>query len=79
MNIGNIEKNIAIPPNTYGSKYPFRTMEVGDSILISSSEKDFIRMYNNIRSALSYCSRILDRKFTQRKESPSSIRIWRLE
>ena len=65
-----IEKNIPIPEQTRKKKYPFKDMEVGDSIFV---EKEMIsRVYSAART---YGSR-KGLYFSARKEG-NGYRIWR--
>ena len=67
-----IEKNIPIPANQAGR--PYKTvwweMEVGDSVLVKG-KKDAGGLY-------SYVAKKAGRKFTQRKEGDSCVRVWRV-
>lgn len=68
-----IEKNIPLPE--IGSKYPYKTMEVGDSFLITNPS------INNRGYPISYLPRKnsgITGKFAQRT-TPEGIRVWRIE
>lgn len=68
-----IEKGIPVPTGTGNLKYPFSTMEVGDSVLFSDIAAGK-KAYNsarkfNLRS---------EKRFVQRK-TEEGVRIWRAE
>ena len=67
-----IEKGVPVPPRNGGrgapEKYPFSSMEVGDSFL--APEK--------AQSSTQSAGKRLGMKFTSRKEA-DGVRIWRVE
>jgi len=69
-----IDKNIPIPKATSREKYPYASMEIGDSFII------FDKNRNTIGNATTYYSMKLNRKFITRKvveNGKEGIRIWR--
>lgn len=77
-----IEKNIPIPPKCSNTsvdrrvKYPWRKMEVGDSIAIPING----RKAAVVRATITACTRRTtpDRRYTTRQIG-DSIRVWRIE
>lgn len=65
-----IDKAIPIPPVASGnkSKYPWKTMEIGDS---------FLGVTKTMPSLASWASKRTGRKFTVRK-CPEGFRVWRV-
>lgn len=67
-----IEKDIPIPTSARAARYPFATMEVGDSILIPSSQKQLARShalnYKKTHPGWNYKTRTM----------PEGMRIWRI-
>lgn len=81
-----IEKNVPIPPRKHGDpRYPFATMEVGDSFLIpwpKSGVKPHQRgvMGSNAYGALASAKRLgrVPQSFTiLSRTEPDGLRIWR--
>ncbi len=73
-----IEKEIPIPINAlrkapYNRKYPFREMEIGDSILIKNKASGHLT--GNLRRL----SILTGFKFTTRKENIFDVRVWRIK
>ena len=72
-----IEKGIPIPPKTVNgrgkTKYPFKSMEVGDSFFVGSQHT-----WKIIRSAASAYSRKYGGRFETRKDG-DGFRFWRTE
>jgi len=65
----NIEKNIPMPkPHV---KYPFRRMEVGDSITVPNDQA------NSAQTSARVFGKRMQRKFTVRREGELT-RIWRV-
>lgn len=69
-----IDKDIPMPPpRGRHTKYPFRDMEVGDSIAVAAEERD------RIVSAASYFGkRNAAFRFTVRRHN-GAYRLWRIE
>ena len=74
-----IQKNVPIPPRAggrSGSKYPFRQMEVGDSVFVEGK-------VSKVASAIQSTSKINKGwKFESRKadeNGASGVRVWRKE
>lgn len=68
-----IEKGIEIPKSVNGAnKYPFNTMEIGDSFSFPYSEK------TKVTPAASYAGTLDDKKFSIRKISETEGRCWRI-
>jgi len=68
-----VEKNIPIPSpaKKEPTKYPWKTMEVGDSFFVKGDAK-------SVRSQASYATKRYCRKFVTRQEK-DGIRFWRTE
>lgn len=72
-----IEKNVAIPEalNTRQGKYPYKSMEVGDSFFVPSDDKG--SPTTKMRSSVAaYCKRNNELKFIVR-EVEGGARVWR--
>ena len=67
-----IEKDVPIPGKSVGRrcKYPFKDMEVGDSVLLPMQIKQ-------VHSRLYHCRHQLGFKFTARS-SEGGVRCWRI-
>lgn len=69
-----IEKGIEMPSTNGKTKYPFATMEIGDSFFVEGKEKK-----NKVMSAVSQNSRRhAPKKFTTRF-TDDGIRVWRTQ
>lgn len=71
-----IEKGVALPKgkrSEKSTKYPFKSMEVGDSFLVP----DFTSIVS-LRSQASVTGRTLGKKFSVRLVE-QGVRIWRVE
>jgi hypothetical protein len=67
-----IEKGVPIPLPKKAGKYPWRTMEVGDSFFVANvGHKDFATNASQARKRTGF-------KFTLRKVE-GGVRIWRIE
>ncbi len=66
-----VEKNVPIPPthDRGNKKYPFHTMEVGDSFVTETAN-----VYNSVRF---YVRKNPDKEFTSRKVGENQWRVWR--
>lgn len=87
-----IQSNIPLPPRTYGpgasAKYPFAAMRVGDSFAVSiadyNSRGKTPATVDRVQGTLMNCAytyaRSHDRraKFSTRKISDTTVRIWRV-
>ena len=62
-----IEKGIPIPPRSHRAKYPWETMEIGDSFFAPSA---------NMASSVSLARKRYQREFTTRPEG-TGTRVWR--
>lgn len=74
-----IDKNIPMPARSYGgrTKYPFHTMEVGDSFAVGLSGEDTTdTLAKRVRTAMGAAGRRLARKFVLDIEAPG-VRVWR--
>lgn len=72
-----IEKGIPVPVNAAQAKYPWRSMEVGDSFIINDYSRENMQAAGN--AARIFCSKAkLDWKFTCRKEG-DKVRIFRIK
>ena len=65
-----VEKDVPIPPGT--SKYPWRTMEIGDMIRIPSSRSE-----SGIRVQATRTGQRLGKKFSVRRLSETEFGVWR--
>lgn len=79
-----IQKNIPIlGVRSMGTtlRYPFHEMEAGESFEIKSNPKETRRMVSRVSSAcVSYVKRANKAaKFTVRRTSDTSIRVWRIK
>ncbi len=68
-----IEKDIPVP--RMRSKYPYATMEVGDSFLVPNP---YFGKTGHVRSYLPRKDQKFVGKFTQRL-TPEGLRVWRIE
>lgn len=86
-----IESNIPLPPRKFGANgrpqvYPFAHMRVGDSFEVSLSDYGSKRAnkIEQVMSAVGNCARLYakrhnpDAKFSVRKLSTTTMRIWRI-
>lgn len=75
-----IEKGVPMPVRHGGhgnSKYPFATMEVGDSFYIPWGDRDRLKIRSVLSNAISaFQLRNEPKKFSSRKDE-SGIRVWR--
>lgn len=70
-----IDKGVPLPKsNLFRTKYPFATMEVGDSFVVSPAAARSIS-----GSMSNHARRNKDTKFTRRRISDTEIRIWRVK
>lgn len=70
----NIEKNIPVPSaKSFREKYPFKHMDVGDSVLIPAGAR--WKAAANAAWMVGYRD---GKKFTSRS-TPEGMRIWRIE
>lgn len=69
-----VEKNVPVPPpqSKYGSKYPFKTMEIGDSFKTKNTKG------GGTYAACKKDSKETGRKYTQIKEADGFYRVWRI-
>jgi len=77
-----IEKNIPKTRGKGNKTYPFDEMEVGDSFLINvpADRKLNTMQAQTLSAALSYASHDGNgKKFTTRRQSDTSFRIWRVK
>lgn len=74
-----IEKNIPLPTKTSRSIYPFSIMEVGDSFLVSCTNKLELESYRQRISITiwRYVQKNQDKKF-QTKTTEKGVRVWRI-
>jgi len=83
MIIREIEKNIPFPGPASRSKYnyPWREMEVGDSVLIKSEEhKNLESLRRKISTSTSFYESRSGKKFkTMLMHSDHGVRVWRVE
>lgn len=74
-----VDKNIPIPAKSYDgrNKYPFHTMEVGDSFALATAEgEDIAALAKRMRTSMGAAGRRLGRKFVLDREG-AGVRIWR--
>lgn len=74
-----IDKDIPMPARAHDgrTKYPFHTMEVGDSFAVALSGDDTIdTLAKRVRTAMGAAGRRLGRKFILGAEA-AGVRIWR--
>jgi hypothetical protein len=81
-----IEKGVPLPAPTTGAgrkpgetKYPFRQLEVGDSVFFSTPKK---KDSNAVRRAAYTLGKKLGRKFAARRQTngdSEGVRVWRTE
>jgi hypothetical protein len=70
-----IDKGIPLPKSPIqGSKYPFREMEIDDSVFF----EDQYHSITSIRSAITYARKSTGWEFTTRKQK-GGIRVWRIK
>lgn len=67
-----IEKNLPMPPIKGGTKYPWASLNVGDSFLVGFDKGA------SVRSGVTYAGKKLKRKFICRKEE-TGYRVWRIK
>jgi len=66
-----IEKNISIPDTT--SKFPlFKALEIGDSVLVESSQSVAAQRYAHTYAAMAR------KRFKTRKQADGGLRVWRV-
>jgi hypothetical protein len=72
-----VERGIPIPPpgGKRAPKYPLRSMEVGESFLVT----DPTMTQPRLASRLTNVGKELGRRFTQRLCDGGGIRVWRVE
>ena len=63
-----IEKGVPIPKDR-GVPQALRSLEVGDSFEVPLERAQYVRVYS---------ARLKPAKFTTRKTSPTTVRIWRI-
>lgn len=68
-----IESNVPMPTTPCQTRYPFAEMKIGDSILFSSAEGRLARV-----AAQNWGARN-GMRFSSRKVSETSMRIWRIK
>lgn len=69
-----IEKNVPLPPRASKRKYPFDSMEVGDSFLAPVEERQ------NVARAVTIENQKAGARFSVRTmKDRSGIRVWRTE
>lgn len=66
-----IEKNIPKPTNHQNAKYPWRAMDVGDSVFFDKSYDE-----NKVRSSLSHYSKRSGRVYSAHRVD-GGLRVWR--
>ena len=67
-----IEKDVPMPVRTARCKYPFESMEVGDSIYVSGVKKSSILSY-----ARQWCSETMNKYSWHAEEEKNGVRLWR--
>lgn len=77
-----IDHNIPMPPAALGgARYPFRTMEVGDSFFVPVRPGQTVRsVQTRVSSAASVSGERMGRKYatrTIRDNGSSGVRVWR--
>lgn len=81
-----IEKNVPVPADGRRGpepKYPFRSMEVGDSFVVPAGEAKFSkrsadgRPVSRVSVATSGAGKRLGRRFVTRTNPDGSVRVWR--
>jgi hypothetical protein len=84
-----IESNIPIPPRAGGkgspSRYPFALMQVGDSFEVPlsacrSKRPTMARLQSSVSNAATLFTKAHNKhaKFSVRKTSPTTFRVWRV-
>lgn len=78
-----IEKNVPMPTDVGGrrpTRYPFATMEPGDSFLILAAEDSFQKRKANTQNSIrAWCKSHKDQSFTLRGNlERMEIRVWRV-
>lgn len=76
-----VEKHIPMPARSHDgrTKYPFHSMEVGDSFAVALVEGETLDVLaKRIRTAMGAAGRRLTRKFVLAAEG-NSVRVWRAE
>lgn len=77
-----IEKHIPIPTGTGSYKYPWETMDVGESFFMKLNKDHPLRHYSTMSSQVSRASKRFMKKFVLSKYTEGNregIRIWREE
>ena len=72
-----IEKNIPIPESAGESKYPFKDMEVGDSVFVEGQTSQGAAMMSAKNIERRYGVKFSARKRTE--DGVDGVRIWRIE
>lgn len=75
-----IERNVSIPTTATNSlrkvTYPFRQMEVGDSILVKGNEAEQMKAINSARSLTKIEG---DERYFIFDRTKDAVRIWRID
>lgn len=80
----NIEKNVPIPfARPFGrreSRYPYESMEVGDSFLVPTQEDTPAAvLLRRMRQSALWASKRYNAKFQVRSVPEGGVRVWRVE
>lgn len=67
-----IEKNIPLPPEKKRNTYPYKSMDIGESFLVTEGKMQIV-CNANYRA-----SKAMGMKFIARKEG-NGVRVWRIE
>ena len=69
-----INKGVPVPPFAVhrNTKYPFRSMEIGDSFFVPDIQ------HHNMSSVMAYHKKAYGTQFTARQED-NGIRVWRIK
>lgn len=76
-----IEKGVPIPnkcANSGNKKYPYESMQVGDSFMIALKKDDYSYTQNQARASAKSASERTGHKYTTRRVE-GGVRVWRVE
>lgn len=74
-----VEKGISVPPSVTASRYPFKTMNVGDSFFVEVEADKTMKAQSRISTASrAYSAKNGGGKFTVRQVT-GGLRVWKTE
>lgn len=76
-----VESGIEIPTRTRKgtAKYPFASMEVGDSFLTAAEEDDMVRVKSRMSNACAQAQKKLEGYKFSVRQVEGGVRVWRIE